>query len=275
MTAMRITKKTLAQKLGISRSSLYYRPKKPAKDEAVKKEIEAVMSNNKAYGQRRVAFALGMNKKKAKRIMCKFGLKPRIRRAARPAKPDDKGQPEIGKENIAIRLCPIRTCVLWAGDFTYIRLGGWFWYLATVIDVFSREIVGWHIANHHTNALIVEAFKDAVKRTEKTPIWFHSDQGSEYVSGGYETLLAGHGVIPSFSKKASPWQNGFQESFYSNFKLELKDRCRFDDVGQFIEAVHQQIAYYNRNRIHTKLKMSPVCFRQLHEQKTALMAAVR
>lgn len=275
MDAMNTTKKALAKKLGISRSSLYYRPKKPAKDEAIKKEIEAVMRDNKAYGQRRVAIALRMNKKKAKRIMRKFGLRPKILRARRPSKPNDIGQKERNKENIAIRLCPIRPYVVWAGDFTYFWFCGRFWYLATVIDVFTREIVGWHIANHHTTALIAEAFKDAVKRTEKTPIWFHSDQGSEYVSGGYETLLMGYGVIPSQSKKASPWQNGFQESFYANFKLELENIVRFNGVGELIEALHQQIDYYNQRRIHTVLKMPPIIFRQFHQQKIAAVAAIR
>lgn len=274
MNVMHTTKKALAQKLGISRSSLYYRPKKPAKDAMVKKEIEAVMRDNKAYGHRRVATALKMNKKKAKRIMCTFGLRPRIRRATRPSKPGDIGKKELTKENIAIRLCPIRPHIVWAGDFTYFWFCGRFWYLATVIDVFSREIVGWHIANHHTTALITEAFKDAVKRTGKTPTWFHSDQGSEYVSGGYEMLLTRYGVIPSNSKKSSPWQNGFQESFYSNFKLELGNVNRFMTIGELIEAIHQQIAYYNQRRIHTALNMPPILFRQCHEQKTAVIAAV-
>lgn len=275
MPAMNTTKTALARKLGIARSSLYYRPKQPAKDEVAKREIEAVMADNRAYGQRRVADALKINKKKAKRIMNKFSLRPVIRRSRKPRKPDDTGKKELNKENIAIRLCPIQPYVLWAGDFTYVWFAGRFWYLATVIDVYTREIVGWHIANHHTTALIAEAFTDAVKRTKRTPLWFHSDQGSEYVSGAYETLLLEHGVTPSFSKKSSPWQNGYQESFYANFKLELGNPSRFTDLGELIEAIHQQIHYYNTKRIHTKLRMAPMVFRQFQEQKIALMATVR
>jgi len=274
MVTRNTTKTALAHKLGINRSSLYYQPKKPAQDEAIKKEIVAVMHDNKAYGQRRVAWELGMNKKKIHRIMKKFGLRPKVRRSRYPSKPDDIGQKERNKENIAIRLCPIRNNVVWAGDFTYFWFYGRFWYLATVIDIFSREIVGWHVANHHTTALIMEAFKDAIKRTEKTPIWFHSDQGSEYVSGAYGALLKGYGVTPSHSKKSSPWQNGFQESFYSNFKLELETISCFNSIGELIEAIHQQIDYYNQRRIHTALKMSPLLFRQCHEQKTAALVTV-
>lgn len=272
MNTINTTKKALAKKLNISRSSLYYQPKKPPKDEMIKKDIQTVMKEHKAYGHRRVAIALGMNKKKANRIMKKYGLKPKIRRASHPTKPDDLGNPELGTENIYRRLCPIRPNIVWAGDFTYFWFGGQFWYLATVIDIFTREIIGWHMANHHTTDLIVKAFKDAVHRTGKTPLWFHSDQGSEYVSGAYEKLLVGHGVIPSQSKKSSPWQNGFQESFYSNFKLELENIKRFDEVGELIEAIYRQIAYYNNRRIHTSIKMPPIKFRQLQEQKTIAYA---
>jgi len=273
MTKLNTTKTALAEKLGISRSSLYYRPKKPLQDDVLKAEIETVMSDNKAYGHRRIAMALGMNKKKISRIMKKFGLRPKVRRARQPAKPDDVGKKDGNKENILSRLCPLQPNIVWAGDFTYFWFAGRFWYLATVIDVFTREIVGWHVGNHHTAALIIAAFKDAVKRTGKTPIWFHSDQGSEYVSGAYELLLIGHNVIPSQSRKSSPWQNGFQESFYSNFKLELGNTARFNSVGELIEAIHQQIDYYNQRRIHTVLKMPPIIFRQFQEQKIAAVAA--
>ncbi len=274
MESLNITKTAIARKLGISRSSLYYHQKKPPKELALKQEIETVMRANTAYGYRRVALALGKDEKKIRRVMRKFGLRPTVRRGRRPFKPDDMGQKEQGKENIAIQLCPIAANVLWAGDFTYIWFWGRFWYVATVIDVFTREIIGWHIANHHTTALITAAFKDAVKRTGHTPCWFHSDQGSEYVSGEYETLLMAYGVAPSCSRKSSPWQNGFQESFYSNFKLELGQVHRFTTIGELIEAVHQQIAYYNQKRIHTTIKMPPMIFRKLQEQKTAVVTAI-
>lgn len=275
MTTLTITKKALATQMGVSRSTLYYKPKQPLKDATTKKEIEAVMKNNRAYGQRRVAIALKMNKKKAGRVMRLFHLRPALRRRSKPYKPDDIGNPAQNKENILKRLCPLHANIVWAGDFTYFWFAGCFWYLATVIDVFTREIIGWHVGNHHTTALIVQAFKDAVKRTEKTPRWFHSDQGSEYVSGVYEALLIGHGVIPSCSKKGSPWQNGFQESFYNNFKLELGKISRFTTVGELIEAIHGQINYYNERRIHLSIKMSPVTFRKLHEQKNVAGATNR
>lgn len=261
MTTLKTTKTALARKLGVSRASLYYKPKKPLSDEEEKNKIVAVMTQHPAYGARRVGWALGMNRKKTKRLMRAHGLKPKVRRGFHLVKPDDLGRPETRVENILKVLCPIRANVVWAGDFTYIWFQDRFWYVATVIDVYTREIVGWHIANHHTTSLIMDAFQDAVRRTGTAPTYFHSDQGSEYVSGAYESLLQSYGTTPSHSRKGSPWQNGYQESFYSNFKLELGDVRRFDHVGELIEAIHQQIRYYNNERIHSAHKMPPVTFR--------------
>lgn len=269
-----LTKTALANKLNISRSTLYYQPKKPPGDEEDKQKIIAVMKDNPAYGHRRIATALQVNHKKTNRLMKKFGLKPRIRRGCRLTKPDDMNRPETRVENVLKILCPLRPNIVWAGDFTYLWFQDRFWYVATVIDVYTREIVGWHIANHHTTALIMEAYQDAVRRTGTSARYFHSDQGSEYVSGAYESLLAHHGTVPSHSRKSSPWQNGVQESFYNNFKLELGDVKRFDQVGQLIEAIHCQIRYYNTSRIHSALNMPPIIYRQSQQQKwTALAVA--
>ncbi len=273
MAKTKATKTALAKKLGIARSTLYYRPKKPPQDETLRSKIAAVMEEHGAYGSRRVAMHLGMNRKPIARVMRFFRLLPRIRRGVRFTKPDDLGRPETRIPNILKELCPVRANVVWAGDFTYLWFAGRFWYVATVIDVFTREIVGWHVANHHTTALIMEAFKDAVRRTGTAPTWFHSDQGSEYVSGAYESLLALYGTTASQSRKASPWQNGFQESFYSQFKLELGDVSRFAHIGELIEAVHQQIDYYNNRRIHSAIKMPPATFRECRKQKTTASAA--
>jgi len=272
MSTINAPKAALARELGVSRAALYYRPRKPARDEALKQKIVAIMDDHPAYGQRRVAMALGRNKKPIRRVMRLFRLKPRIRRGQRPVKPDDQNRSETRVVNILKTLCPIRANIVWAGDFTYLWFIDRFWYVATVIDLWTREIIGWHVANHHTTALIMEALRDARRRTGHSPPYFHSDQGSEYVAGGYELLLAAAGTRASHGRKSSPWQNGHQESFYSNFKLELGNVARFSDVGELVEAIHQQIAYYNERRIHTALKMPPVVFRRRHEQKTTAIA---
>ena len=231
------------------------------------------MEEHPAYGHRRVAIALGMNRKPIKRVMKANGLKPKLRRGWRPTKPEDLNKPETRVENVLKVICPVRANVVWAGDFTYLWFSDRFWYMATVIDIYTREIVGWHIANHHTTALIMDAFNDALRRTKTDPRYFHSDQGSEYVSGAYESLLREYGTTPSHSSKSSPWQNGYQESFYSQFKLELGNPNRFTHIGELIEAIHQQIAYYNHRRIHSALRMPPVLFKQKQQLKYAAYAA--
>lgn len=268
VTMKKQTKKALASTLGLARSTLYYHKLRPVRDAPVLSAITAVMAEHPAYGHRRIALHLNRNHKVIARLMRTYGLRPAIRRRRRHCKPDDIGKPPTVIPNIMKKLCPVRPTVVWAGDFTYLWFIDRFWYVATVIDVYTREVVGWHIANQHTTTLIVEAFLDAVRRTKKTPLCFHSDQGSEYVSGTYELLLRQHGVLPSHSKKASPWQNGYQESFYSNFKLELGSVSRFTEVGELIEAVHRQINYYNKQRIHSAIKMPPYEFRIKQTNKT-------
>lgn len=163
--------------------------------------------------------------------------------------------------NWAKALCPIRRNVLWASDFTYLWFHGRFWYLATVLDLYSREIVGFAFSASHGKELVLAALERAV-RERGTSIYLHSDQGSEYQSYAYLDLLKLLGIRASFSAKSSPWQNGYQESFYSEFKKDLGDPSRFPTLGVFIEAIHLQIHYCNHRRIHTALKTAPALYKQ-------------
>lgn len=265
-------KAELARKLGISRSSLYYRPKKPQEDQRIKGQILEVLKDHPAYGHKRIAMELGLNKKRILRIMNAHGIRPYVLRG-KPRKGADLGNLPTNVPNLAKTLCPIHPNVLWAGDFTYLKWHGGFVYVATVLDVHTREIVGWHIGLRHTTDLVIEALKDALRRIGKTPQIFHSDQGSEYISGRYDKLLETNGIVPSHAKKSSPWENGYQESFYSQFKLELGNPKRFETLGKLAEAIHAQICYYNGRRIHTALRMPPMQFRLLQtKQKTAALA---
>lgn len=272
MCAMKTTKTALAGQLGVSRSSLYYKPKKPVSDEELRARIALVMAANRAYGHKRIAIALRMNRKPVIRVMNRFGMKPAVRRGRRFTKPGDLGNEEIPMPNILKVLCPLLSGIVWAGDFTYFFLGGRFWYVATVIDVRTREILGWQVGNHHTAELVMDAFRDAAARTGRPPAWFHSDQGSEYASEAFARMLAEYGTRQSMSRKSSPWQNGFQESFYAMFKLEIGDIGRFDHVGEFIEAAAGQIAYYNDLRIHSALRMPPSEYREREERKRTAFA---
>lgn len=264
-------KTKLARKLGIARSSLYYKPKKPRKDEELRKQILLVQNDNTAYGHKRIALELGINKKRILRVMRLYNIRPLLLQG-KPNKQGDIGNKPTKVANIAKTICPIQPNVLWAGDFTYLLWFEGFVYVATVLDVYTREIIGWHIGLRHTTDLVIQAFQDALRRTEYRPKIFHSDQGSEYVSGDYEKMLEQLNITPSHSKKSSPWENGYQESYYSNFKLELGNPKHYQTLGELAEAVYRQICYYNINRIHTALKMPPTRFRlqQATKQKMAL-----
>ena len=139
----RENKTELAKKLGIGRSSLYYKKKLDETDEELKKQILIVLGIHNSYGHKRIALEFPLNKKRILRVMKKFKIKPYRRRSKKPNKADE------GKakwKNEIIGLCPIRPNVVWASDFTYIKYQGRFIYLATIIDIFTREIIGWNIS---------------------------------------------------------------------------------------------------------------------------------
>lgn len=255
------TKSSLAKKLGISRGMLYYQHKRPVVDEMIKEKVAVVMKDNKSYGHKRIALALKLNKKRILRVMKIFHLKPAKRRKTKFVKPDDIGKPMAQFTNKIETFCPIRPNIVWVGDFTHIRFQNTWVYLATVMDIFTREIIGWHLSATHTKDLVIEAFIDALDKRKTTPVYFHSDQGSEYESEEYIEMMNNNKIIFSMSRKSSPWENGYQESFYSGFKLDLGQTNYYQTIGELYEVIAQTIAYYNNDRIHTTLKTSPLKFR--------------
>ncbi len=257
------TKTALAKRLGIHRSMLYYQHKRPIIDEELKRQIETVLTKHKAYGHKRIALELKLNHKRIKRVMKKYGMKPYRRRSKIPRKKDDEGKAdEKNTVNIYKLLCPICPDVVWVSDFTYIKFQGKFIYLATIMDMYTREIIGIAVSRFHDRNLVMEAFMDAERKTGIHPLYLHSDQGSEYTSDDYKTYVKEKGITISFADKASPWQNGFQESFYQGFKVDLGETSQFETLGELIEAIYQTMYYYNNDRIHTALKMNPVAFKK-------------
>lgn len=263
----KLNKSSLAKRLGISRSSLYYKSKLDEKDEILKALIIEVLDSNPCYGHKRIALELGINKKRILRVMKKFGLEARRRKSKSFIKKGDLGLVESGYTNAISSLCPLAPDIVWCGDFTYIRFGDGFIYLATVMDMHTREIIGFSLSRRHNRFLVKSAILDAIKKRSKLPEYFHSDQGSEYQSYEHAEFLEALGVKVSMSKKGSPWENSYQESFYSQFKLELGCISRLENDGQLSEKIFHQIYYYNHKRIHSALKMSPKQFYQLATAK--------
>ena len=190
-----------------------------------------------------------------------FGLKP-YKRKARWKKRKDFGKPDSGYPNLIKRQCPIKPNIFWAGDFTRLIWFGEIVYLATFIDIYTREIVGWSVSTKHTNELVIEAFIDGVINCGRPKI-VHTDQGSEYQSKEYINLVESLSVKVSMSKKGSPWENGYQETWYDKFKTDLGlEFERFETTGEFVEAIHYTINKYNTRRIQRNLKMSPREFKE-------------
>lgn len=266
MVKTAISKLDLAKSLGLSVSSLYYRPKRPAIDEEVKAQIESVMADHPAYGHKRIALALKLNRKRILRVMKKFNLKPYRRKAKRQIKKADLGKPPTKYSNLIDGLKIDHPGQVWVTDFTYIKFHGRFIYLATVIDLFTREVVGFNLSRFHNRFLVMGAVLAALENFSPPGI-IHSDQGSEYDSRDFIDLIESLKIKISMSHKGSPWENGHQESFFGHLKGEGGDLSRFETDGELLEELYRMIYYYNHRRIHTKLKMTPNQFRQNYLQK--------
>jgi putative transposase len=146
---------------------------------------------------------------------------------------------------------------VWCSDLTRIVYRGTLWYLASIEDIATRQIIAQQIGKHHNSTLVLSSLQQAFKTGAKPSI-FHSDQGNEFMAQRCTDYLEQQGVQVSVSDVASPWQNGYCESFFGRFKQEFGDPNRFETAGELIEAIYAHIYYYNHHRIHTALKMPPI-----------------
>ncbi len=250
-------KTVLAKTLGVSRSLLYYQPRLKEKDWKLKQEMEKVLREFPSYGHKRLAIHLKINKKRALRVMKIFGIKPYRRRGKKWRK--TKKNPLTAYPNLLITESPKYLNHIWVSDFTYLPFKGQWIYLATIMDLFSREIVGFSVMTNHSTQLVMNALLSAIYKHSAAGI-LHSDQGSEYLSKDYIFLAETLNIRLSMSEKGSPWENGYQESFYSQFKVDLGDPSRFDSLGELVYKIYRTIYKYNNRRIHTALKMPPIIY---------------
>jgi transposase InsO family protein len=249
--------------LNIARSTFYYRSLLDQKDEELKLKIEKVMDDNKSYGHRRIATELKLNKKQVRRVMKKFGLKPsRGRKKPRKCGKNDKFE----TPNMLVSLFPLYRGHVWITDFTYLKWRNRWVYVCTVIDLFTREVVGLSIKTNHSALLVAEATLNALA-SNSPPAIIHSDQGSEYKSKLFRSILTDYKILQSMSKKGSPWQNGYQESFFGNWKVDIGDVNRFPIFGELVAELYRSIYYYNNERIHTSLGMPPKKFARQYKTK--------
>ena len=251
---------------GKSRSSFYYKRKQPLKDAELLAKIEELHRHQSHYGYKRMAHALHVNHKRTYRIMKQHGIYARSSRKRRAKNQYSSSKTSL--PNFLKDMTLIEPNQVWAGDFTHFTWKRHTYYLATVIDQYTRQVVGWHVAANHDVEFVLEALSMAIGRRSKAPKLFHSDHGSEYISKEYVTKLQGHGITPSNSAKGKPWQNGVQESFYFRFKEEFGDFDRFKSFDSLFEELGRAFKMYNSERIHSALKMSPDAFYEkvMHEK---------
>jgi transposase InsO family protein len=262
---MSINKKLIAECMNINHKNIYQPGKMLVRDLVVKDKIEDSFKTNPAYGHRRLAIDLKMNKKKVLRVMHEFNLKPpRLwyqKKFITHTQPDFQDQFTNLLKDIDINKYTIGD--IWSSDLTYIKFQGSYIYLAVIRDVISGEIVAFDISNHHDADLVLKTLKAAVGQTNRPPKIFHSDRGREFLSIQCIMFLKELNIQISVSDPGSPWQNTWSESFFSRFKAEFGNFNRFENLGELLESIYAYMKYFNTSRIQLKTKMSPYQFKQL------------
>ncbi|PCJ23267.1 MAG: hypothetical protein COA94_08465 [Rickettsiales bacterium] len=144
---------------------------------------------------------------------------------------------------------------VWAGDITYISTQNGWLYLASVMDLYSRKIIGWSMASSMKASLVNDAITMAIwqRRPAKGLIW-HTDRGSQYCSKSHRQILQDHGIVQSMSRKGDCWDNATSESFFSTLKRELVELHNFADQQQAAAAIFEYIeVFYNKIRLHSTI----------------------
>jgi putative transposase len=198
------------------------------------------------------------------RIMLQEGLCGRQKARYRLQTTDSNHDEPIAPNRLAESPAPSRPNQIWVADITYIDAGpdGWL-FLAAILDLYSRKIVGWAMSERIDTALILKALSMALlHRQPPANLLFHSDRGVQYASADYRRALADAAITASMSRKGNCYDNAAMESFWSTLKLELVYRRTFDSRSQARQEIFNYIeSFYNRQRIHSALGyLSPVDF---------------
>ena len=263
----------LCRLLNVSRSGFYAsQERRPSMRAAGDKKLAvAITAAHKvgrgAYGSPRVleelkADGVAVSRKRVARIMGELGLEG-VRKRPFKATTESKHNLPVA-ENILERKFEVAAPdVAWVTDITYIwTREGWL-YLAAILDLFSRRVVGLAMSEHIDRALVLEALRNAVgRRLPNAGLLHHSDRGSQYASGDYQNALDDLGVVCSMSRKGNCWDNAVAESFFATLKTELVYTRRFETRAEARQAIFEFIeVFYNRHRRHSTLGyVSPMEF---------------
>lgn len=262
--------------LDVSSSGYYaWRKRGPSQreraNETLLDQIRAIFKHSReTYGSPRIqaelkAQGIGCSRGRIARLMRQDGLKARCRRRYRVTTQADQRHP-VAANVLARDFTAQQANQKWVADITYIDTHEGWLYLAAVLDVFSRRIVGWSMQKRMTKTLVIDALQMALLQRDKTDdLLHHSDRGSQYTSADYLDLLQARGITASMSGTGNCYDNAMMESFFATLKAEWVTH-RYPtrglarrDIFEFIEL------WYNRQRRHSSLGyLSPLAFERLH-----------
>lgn len=240
-------------------------------DIKVGEHIEIIFKRHRGrYGYRRIWRQMAeegvvCSPRKIRRIMKKRGLRAIAPKNFIPKTSDGKAL-KPSPNLLANRPLPSVPNQVWTADITYMpTTGGWL-YLAVVMDLYTRKILGWKLANHMRSELVLQAFDQALHSTKistKSAI-FHSDRGSQYGSQAFRDALENAGFSQSMSARSNPYDNAWTESFFGTLKREMLQRGSFENFHDAHTEIFEYIhGYYNTHRKHSSLHyMSPALFEQ-------------
>lgn len=254
------------------------KPAKMDRDKKVLSEMRLIHSENReVFGSPRMTKAMRakghvINHKRIARIMQENGIQGIPTRKFKVTT-DSKHHFPLAKNKLNQHFDVETPNKVWASDITYISTSEGWMYLAVVMDLYSRRIVGWSMDRHMETSLISNALEMALgMRERKEGLLHHSDRGVQYCSNAYQALLSKNKIEPSMSRKACCYDNAVVESFFSTLKRELVYRRRFATRAEARVAVEDYIeVFYNRTRLHSTLGfLSPATFEAMYpEGKTA------
>ena len=244
--------------------------------------VESIFTEGKNnYGTRRIQdrlllyFGLIVSRKRISNIMKDLNLKVKIKRRYKNTTDSNHNLPVAA--NILNRdFYASNPNEKYVGDITYISTGEGWLYLATVIDLYSRKVVGWSMDDTMKVSLVNDALNMAIShRNPHEGLLWHTDRGSQYASYSHKDLLEKHNIVQSMSRKGNCWDNAVAESFFKSLKNELVYQTYFYTKKQAKQEIFKYIElFYNRVRSHSYLNgLSPVEFEEKIEMLQSVTAA--
>jgi len=269
----------LCKVLSLSRSGYYaWLGRKPSRRQLVDQKLLPVIAHvheqgRRAYGSPRVTQELKRRnypcgRHRVARLMRQAGLRGLLKRSFRPRTTDSKHELPIAPNRLKQCPKPSQPDRAWVADITYIATAQGWLYLAAVMDLYSRKIVGWALADHLKSSLPQEALSRAIKnRRPSRGLLHHSDRGVQYASHDYRALLKANQLLSSMSARGNCYDNAAMESFFSTLKTELLHRQVWHNHAEVKLAIFDYVeTFYNRRRLHSSLEyQSPADF-EAHAQ---------